>query len=695
VGAALVGWLVYETFGYVVGQSAQHLNLALAAIPPLVALVVHELIAPRTRWRPEVLGLLLAGLAVAQFFTSSEVLATTVMMTALTLAVTAITARASRPVLRAAAERLIRAGAVTAVVAGAALAYPAWYTFAGPLHTSRLPIAAPPYRADLAGLVVPSSLQAIAPGWAVHLTRPFDVNDPVESGAYLGLPLVLMCAFGAVWLWRRPLVRVAAVMILISLVLSLGTSLTITGSPLQPGYGRGLWLPERVLYSLPLGSDVLAIRLTLYTALFAAILFALVLDGLRLALAPRLGIPAARDAALVAAAAVGLVPLIPAWPYGTQPVPVSAFFTSGAVRSIPSGSAVLLRTCTAFAYPIWFTVAGSQSTKGLPGGARDFGADLAAVVVPSRMQAFAPAWAVHVASHFVGGGLGENGAYLGVPLVLTCAAGAIWLWHRPTVKVAAVMMLASLILSLGPSLSVDGPTDLPGVGRGPWLPERLLYHLPLGSEVKTVRISLFTALFAAVILAAVLDELWTRLADRRSPDGTDRARRRFPVVALAFACLVPLIPAWPYGTQALPVPSFFSTAAVRRIPPGSTVLLYPFPAFADDHAAGMVWQSEAFMRFRIVGGNFIVNDGRGAVFFNRISATYLSLESAYQGRPRPLSPVLRAAMDSELAAWNVSVVVADPDGATGARGVAFLTEFFGRPPDPVDGVDIWTGVTPG
>lgn len=341
-GAALVGGLAFEMSAYMVGQSSQHLHLAFVPIPPLIFLVIHELLVPRTSLRPELLGLALGLLAIAQFFTSSEILDTTFMMVILTLGVAAIFQLAARRSLRPAATRLARGGAVAAVAGGAGLAYPVWFALAGPLHVTGLPFAVPPFRADLAGVIVPTSLQAIAPSWAVHLSSKFVEGNLQENGSYLGLPLVLACLAGAIRLWRRPVVRVAAVMMLVSLVLSLGTSLSVTGSTVQPGYGQGPWMPERILYHLPLGSEVLAVRFTMFTALFAVVILAVVLDRIRSWATDHARVPALRDLLPVGVAVVCLVPLVPAWPYKTQPVPVPAFFTSNAVRSIPPGTNVLL-----------------------------------------------------------------------------------------------------------------------------------------------------------------------------------------------------------------------------------------------------------------------------------------------------------------------------------------------------------------
>jgi hypothetical protein len=352
---------------------------------------------------------------------------------------------------------------------------------------------------------------------------------------------------------------------------------------------------------------------------------------------------------------------------------------AGAIAVVVAGAVL--------AYPIWFALSGPQHTNGLASPVSPFRADLAGVVVPTSLQAIAPSWAVRLSSHFVEGNVQENGSYLGLPLVLACVAGAVWLWRRPVVKVAAVMMVVSFVLSLGTSLSVTGSTVQPGYGSGLWLPERILSHLPLGSDVIAVRFTLYTALFAVVLLATVVDRLRVWATERtRIP-----ALRDVVLVAAIGACLIPLVPAWPYRIQALPVPAYFTSSAMRSIPPGTNVLLYPYPALSVDSGAPMVWQSKAFMRFRIPGGYF--QSGARDPFYTRVTKTYLTLQDVYAGRTTPLTPGLRTQITDEMKAWKIGMVIADPEGPAGPRGVAFLTALIGRPPSPIDGAEVWSGLT--
>src|SRR6185503_12808554 len=98
---------------------------------------------------------------------------------------------------------------------------------------------------DLYGPVVPNWIQAIAPDAAVRLSASFPGN-PAEINGYLGIPLVLIIVFTAVRWWRAPVVRVAALLFLVPLILSMGARLFVGG------HRTGIPLPWAAIDSLPL-----------------------------------------------------------------------------------------------------------------------------------------------------------------------------------------------------------------------------------------------------------------------------------------------------------------------------------------------------------------------------------------------------------------------------------------------------------
>ncbi|MGH9089380.1 MAG: hypothetical protein ACRDYZ_14940, partial [Acidimicrobiales bacterium] len=279
--AAVLAGLVYGFSPYSIVQSADgHLNIAFVAIPPLVFLVLHDLLVAK-RDRPVRNGVLLAVLLVVQFFISDEVLVTTVLVAAIAVVVAAIAAhRELREALPAAAKSLVLAGVATV----AALSYPAWYALRGPGHiVGPIQPVAQAYRADLLGPLLPDHMERLAPGRLVQMAQHF-ASSTAENGSYLGIPLILLVVAGAVWLWHERAVVVTAITGAAAFVLSLGGALQVTGAPAVGPHGAatgGIPLPEALLYAVAPLRNIIPVRISLYTTLAAAVLLALVCDRLR------------------------------------------------------------------------------------------------------------------------------------------------------------------------------------------------------------------------------------------------------------------------------------------------------------------------------------------------------------------------------------------------------------------------------
>ena len=336
-------------------------------------------------------------------------------------------------------------------------------------------------------------------------------------------------------------------------------------------------------------------------------------------------------------------------------------------------------------YPIWVALDGPARLSGpiqtLPQAYR---ADLAASIVPSRLQAIAPAAALHASALYVDGGGPENGAYIGIPLILVLLGTTVLLWRRFIVRIAALLFVACFVLSLGARLVVSGSPS-PTPSRGLPLPEAIFDHIPLLSNLLPVRFTLFVGLFAGVLLASATDAVWMRT--RRS--WAAWPTRAAVALSVSVAALIPLVPAWPYTADTLSVPSYFTTRSVDAVPPGSTVLLYPYPGWAVDNSAPMLWQADSFMRFKIAGGYFLVPQQDGQTSVGRTTTTQLVLNAVYNGTAPARTAALRSTLSAELRSWNVSVVIADQNGSAGQRGVSFLAWLVGRPPVLGHGVAAW------
>ena len=341
--AAWVAGLLYGFSPYEIGQASGHLNLTFVVFPPLIFLGVHEIVV-RQHWGTRRTGIVVGLLVTAQFFVSSEILASTVVIGASCVVATAIIGRRS---LADHWRRALTGGLWAVGVAGVLLVYPAWFAVKGPASISG-PIQLVPqaYRADLLGLLYPGAYVWIAPSSLTRTSVAF-ANSPVENGSYLGITLVCAVVVSVVVLWRRsPVVRVAAVGGAVAWVLSLGGALVIRSAPTATP--TGLPLPERLFTKLPLLVNTIPVRYSLYVTLFAGLILALALDRLHQRLREGTGAPWIRSAVGSAVvpgvvALVCLLPVVPSIPLlGFADPGVPTFFTSHDVQELPADSVALL-----------------------------------------------------------------------------------------------------------------------------------------------------------------------------------------------------------------------------------------------------------------------------------------------------------------------------------------------------------------
>ena len=230
-------------------------------------------------------------------------------------------------------------------------------------------------------------------------------------------------------------------------------------------------------------------------------------------------------------------------------------------------------------------VALSQPHAPLRSSPSDYATDLLNILVPTSTLAIG---AVHstreVSRHFVGN-IGERDGYLGLPLLVVSAAAVRLAWRRGAWILGAAM-LAALLLSLGPYLTVAGRPIV-------HFPVSLA-SLPLLRDALPGRFSLFTSLAAACLCA-----IWLAAPHRRGAKPI--------VVVLLVASLVPnfwsgsAVPgAWAISnvvSWSTPHISrgFLTRGWSSRIKPGSNVLVLP----TGDRSSASFWQAISGMRFTL------------------------------------------------------------------------------------------------
>jgi hypothetical protein len=343
--AAFVGGLLYGFSAYMAYNGANYLFLVFVPLPPVIFLLLHEILV-RQQWRPGRTGALLGVVCALQFFIWVEVLANTVVMGAIAVVLCLLVRRHHL------AERW-RRYAVTAFAyslgVGVLLLFvPVVFALAGPQG-----IKGPPTPASILSLLFPSDLLAsIVPSsqWlgTAQLTGIASQRFAFASDLYLGVPLVVVLVSFAVFLRKRRTILFAGALALIAFVLSLGPRLNIDG------HQTSISLPFVVFEHLPLVKGFVPGRFSLYTALFTAGMFAIGLDELRRRMMrsrrPAWSSPqwksVATVGALAAISAVAVLPLAPRHTQPTTPTNIPPLFTSAAVKAIPVGSVVL-----AYPYP--------------------------------------------------------------------------------------------------------------------------------------------------------------------------------------------------------------------------------------------------------------------------------------------------------------------------------------------------------
>lgn len=206
-----------------------------------------------------------------------------------------------------------------------------------------------------------------------------------------------------------------------------------------------------------------------------------------------------------------------------------------------------------------------------------FVADLANVLVPTRVTLLGGHWASGISQHFPGNDSERNG-YLGIPVLLT----VLW-FGRERIRTASGRFLllaafAGLVAALGARGTVVGRvfSDMP------WA---LLHDLPVFSNVLTTRLMVFVALACAVMVA-----IWA-----------SAPRRPLLRYGVPLVCAISLLPD-PVGggfATRYAVPPFFTDPGYRTcLDRGENIL--PLPPTGG---TSLLWQVASGFRFTMSGGD--------------------------------------------------------------------------------------------
>jgi hypothetical protein len=362
------------------------------------------------------------------------------------------------------------------------------------------------------------------------------------------------------------------------------------------------------------------------------------------------------------------------------------------------------------AWPVWFLLAGPAHVSGkLQLVPEAYRSDVAGVLIPDTNQRFTIHSLVAHADHF-STTPGENGAYLGITLILVLAAGFVLFRRDRTVIVAGIAAAGAFILSLGGALTIARTPSIGSSGQATGsipLPEAIFSHLPVVDNVVPGRYAILVDLCLAVVFGVIVERVRDEVLRRRpTPAGAHRrtsGRQLGLATALpavvAVVALLPLAPTAPFSAIGFDgTPPAFRTDDLRMIPAGSVSLMFPFPSNA--YPEPLLWQAETDFRFRMPGGYYLVPQGpqhhlafSGALGYAPDSPTGELLTSVATGDQPAHSPALRASILAQLRAWGVTSVIATTSATTNpTTSLAFLEWVLGPPTTTVKGSDIWTSV---
>jgi hypothetical protein len=316
LAAAGLGGAVYGFSPAMLDSGIGHPQMQFAVLPPLIIDAALRIVTGRGHAVRT--GVWLGLLSAAQLFTGEELLAQTAMAgLVLVAALAASHPQAVRARARDAALGLATGAGVALLICGRAL----WVQFRGPLSAQGgwEPLSDYNYSSHLGDFVTPQAglLFHTRASAAAAATR--GPNFLAEYLGYLGWPLLVVLIVAAVWFWRDPRVRAAAITWAVLEVFSLGAeSRTYLGVHFPGGL-----LPWHWLQGLPLLGPVLPDRFALLADGAAAAVLAFSLDRARSAVPQGAGW---RRRSLPAAVAVlAVLPLIP--------LPVQA----SAISPVPAG----------------------------------------------------------------------------------------------------------------------------------------------------------------------------------------------------------------------------------------------------------------------------------------------------------------------------------------------------------------------
>ncbi len=278
-----------------------------------------------------------------------------------------------------------------------------------------------------------------------------------------------------------------------------------------------------------------------------------------------------------------------------------------------------------------------------------------------------------------GAGQGSTVAFVGLGVLIAVGVSVVVAWRHRAVWVMAFVAVVSTLCSWGSAIWFS-PTHADFVK---WLPWQWVTNEPILDNIEAIHFAALADLGAAVVIAIGLGAASSWSFWSKVPTGI----RVVPLVAVAAVLLVPQWSTYqaPLLVSKVKLPLWYATAATK-VPPGSVIASYPFPASAASEAQPMVWQVADSMRFRLAGGYVKVpGRGEGVIGTGPVGSATWTLDALTLAWGRASTQFtltgtevrnLRAALHQ----WDVSYIVVTNTGAAPVEAAGLFTAVTGLVP---------------
>jgi hypothetical protein len=209
----------------------------------------------------------------------------------------------------------------------------------------------------------------------------------------------------------------------------------------------------------------------------------------------------------------------------------------------------------------------------------NFSGDLLNYFVPTETGLLGTFGFARAITGTFGGDIYENGAYIGIPLLIMIETYRRATWRTSVGRFLIAMLAITIVASFGPELRVAGRPEFP-------MPWAIAGRLPLISIALPIRFMMYASLILGVMIA-----MWFAAS-------TPRPLTKCLAAAAILASIAPN-PHATFWVSNLDTPAFFTKRTyATKLEPREIILPLPFAQKGNS----MYWQLQSDMYFRMAGG---------------------------------------------------------------------------------------------